>query len=234
MGLSRYQEHQGAAPPGCRVDIYWYQDLSGKTLRAQRTVRLESMRFLQTKVRQIGGAPLLFRTETTMWSEDELKRAGEEDRMVQRVLAEARNRPSRPMSTPESIAAGDAAMAEGRERAAETLARRIENKELLSAVELQGALGITQAEIDDAVDGNRLFALDGPDGAPYYPAFYADADIDKPALELVAQELCDIPAASKYHFFVSRRTNLGATPLEALKGGRVEDVLHAAAGFANI
>ena len=137
------------------------------------------------------------------------------------------------MSTPATIAAGKAAMAEGRERAAETLARRIENKELLSAAELRSALGITQAEIDEAVASNRLFALKGPGGAPYYPGFYADATVDRSALELVVQELRDLPAASKYHFFVSKRTNLGATPLEALKRGRVAEVCQAAAGFAN-
>ncbi len=168
-----------------------------------------------------------------MWSEDEMKRAEEEDRMLQRALEEARNCPPRPMSTPESIAAGNAAMMEGRERAAETLARRIESKELLSAAELRSALGITVAEIDDAVANNRLFVLVGPDGQPYYPAFYADAGVDSVAFGLVAQELRDVPATSKYHFFVSKRTNLGETPLEALKCGRVEEVLEAAAGFAN-
>ena len=123
-------------------------------------------------------------------------------------------------------------MAEGRERAAETLARRIENKELLSTDAMRKVLGIAQAEINDAVAENRLFAFVGPDGEHYYPAFYADADVDRSAIELVAQELRDIPAASKYHFFVSKRTNLGATPLEALKRGRVTEVLRAASGFA--
>lgn len=168
-----------------------------------------------------------------MWTDEEMQRAEEEDRILRRVLDEASNRPPRPMSTPESIAAGHAAMAEGSERAAETLARRIENKELLSAVELRDAIGITKAEIDDAVEANRLFAFEGPGGEPYYPAFYADATVARSALELVAQELLDLPAPSKYHFFLSKRTNLGTTPLEALKCGRVDEVLQAAAGFAN-
>ena len=168
-----------------------------------------------------------------MWTEEELKRAAEEDRMLQRLLDDASNRPPRPMSTPESIAAGRAAMAEGRERAAETLARRIESKELLSAQELRKVLGVTQAEIDDAVASNRLFAFEGPGGERYYPAFYAVAEMDRASLELVAQELLDLPAPSKYHFFVSKRTNLGETPLEALKRGRVDEVLRSASGFAS-
>ena len=123
-------------------------------------------------------------------------------------------------------------MAEGREIAAETLARRIESKELLSAQELRSALGVAQQVIDEAVASNRLFAFVGPDGERYYPAFYAAADMNRSALELVAQELLDLPAPSKYHFFVSKRTNLGETPLEALKRGRVTEVLRAASGFA--
>ena len=167
-----------------------------------------------------------------MRTDEEMKRAEEEDRTFQRLLDDASDRPRRPMSTPESIAAGKAAMAEGRERAAETLARRIENKELLSAAELRSALGATQQAIDDAVAENRLFAFEGPDGERYYPAFYAAADMDRDSLELVAQELLDLPAPSKYHFFVSKRTNLGETPLEALQRGRLAEVLRAASGFA--
>lgn len=168
-----------------------------------------------------------------MWTADEMQRAEDEDNIAQRALDDALNLPPRPMSTPESIAAGNAAMAEGRERAAETLARRIENKELLSADELRSAFGITQAEIDDAVDSNRLFSFEAPGGEHYYPAFFAAADMDRPSLELVAQKLGGLPAASKYHFFVSKWTNLGETPLDALKRGRVDEVLQAAAGFVD-
>ena len=168
-----------------------------------------------------------------MWTGDEMLRAQEEDRMLQRLLDDGSNQQPRPMSTPESIAAGAAAMTEGRKRAAKTLARRIANKELLSAGELRSALDVTQQDIDDAVALNRLFAFEGPDGERYYPAFYADADLDKVAFGMVAQELRDVPATSQYHFFVSKRTNLGETPLEALERGRVDEVLQAAAGFAN-
>lgn len=168
-----------------------------------------------------------------MSTDEELKRAAEEDRMLQRLLDDESNEQPRPMSTPESIAAGAAAMAAGRERAAETLARRIGNKELLSAGELREALGISQAEIDDAVEDNRFFAFVGPDGEQYYPAFYTDADLDRSALELVAQGLRDLPAPSKYHFFISNRTNLGEKPLDALRRGRVDEVLRSASGFGN-
>ena len=77
-----------------------------------------------------------------------------------------------------------------------------------------------------------MFAFEGPDGEHYYPAFYAAADINRSGLNLVALELRDLPAASKYHFFVSKWTNLGATPLEAFKRGRLAEVLKAASGSA--
>jgi hypothetical protein len=93
-------------------------------------------------------------------------------------------------------------------------------------------LGVTQKDIEDAVAESRPFAFVGPDGERYYPAFYAVADMDRASLEPVAQELLDLPAPSKYHFFVSKRTNLGETPLEALKRGRVAEVLRAASDFA--
>lgn len=167
-----------------------------------------------------------------MWTNEELMRAEEEDRTFQRLMDDASDPLPRPMSTPASIAAGKVAMAEGRARAAETLARRIESKELLSAGELQYALGIAQAEIDEAVDEKRLFAFEGPGGEHYYPAFFASADVDRSALERVAQELNDLPAPSKYHFLIGRHTSLGETPLVALKHGRVAEVLQAACGFA--
>ena len=40
---------------------------------------------------------------------------------------------------------------------------------------MERLLGISQAEINDAVVGNWLFVLVATDGTEYYPAFYADA-----------------------------------------------------------
>lgn len=168
-----------------------------------------------------------------MWANDEIERAAEEDRILNAALKEAETHAAHPMSTPESIAAGEAATLEAREKAAEILARRIESKELLSVDELREALGITRLEIEDAVVAARIFSLEGPGGVKYYPAFYANGDLDRSALEIVAQELRELPAGAKYHFFFSKRTSLGMTPLEALKCGRVDEVLQAATAFAN-
>lgn len=116
-----------AVPPGCRVDIYWYQDLRGEAMKNQRTLHSKSTRFCRQRCVKLGSV-LASGTETVMWTDEEMQRAEEEDRILRRILDEDSNRPPRPMSTPESIAAGEAAIAEVRARAAETLARRIENK----------------------------------------------------------------------------------------------------------
>ena len=71
-----------------------------------------------------------------MWTKEEITRAQAEDRLPQKLLKGVRNRPDRPMSKPESVAAGKVAVVEGLARAAETVARRIECKELLSAAEI--------------------------------------------------------------------------------------------------
>ena len=70
--------------------------------------------FFLTKVCLIGECPHASGTDAVMWADEEMKRAEEEDPLLQKVLLEARNSPPRPMSTLESIAAGNAAMAEGR------------------------------------------------------------------------------------------------------------------------
>ena len=79
----------------------------------------------------------------------------------------------------------------------------------------------------------KLTALVGPSGESYYPAFYADASLDRRSVEKVAKALGPLPAASKYFFFTSTSVFLGGiTPLDALKNGRLADVSAAAAGFA--
>jgi hypothetical protein len=151
--------------------------------------------------------------------------------MFQRLLDDASNRPPRSMSRRVNRNR-TGSNGGGPREAAGTLARRTANKELLSAGELREAHGIAQAKIDDAVEDNRLFAFVGSDGEFYYPAFYAAADLDTSGLELVAQKLNDHPGASRFHFFVSKRTNLSATPLEALQRARLAKVLSATNRFA--
>lgn len=88
-------------------------------------------------------------------------------------------------------------MTEGRKRAAETLVRRIENKELFSAAELRSAWGIPQAEIDDAVVDNRLFAFIDTDGEHYFPGFFAGGQHGVVDVLLAELDLNKLPLPSR-------------------------------------
>lgn len=163
-------------------------------------------------------------------SAEERKRAAREDATLQAVLSAPPRRGS--MATPESRRRGAEAMAAGALNAANTMQERIAKGELISSGELQRALGVQRQAVSLAVKKNRLFAMVGPSGENFYPAFYADANLDRRFLESVLQVLGTLPAASKFHFMTAKSTFLGETPLEALRKGRVDATLRAAAGFA--
>lgn len=146
---------------------------------------------------------------------------------------EAGKSSARAMETAESISAGKAFIEKMRQDADAKQAERILHHELLTSAELQAALGISRQSISTAVNDRRFFAILGPAGKNYYPAFYADSRYDRKAIERVSKRLGSLPGAVKYHFFTSKSHQLeGKTPLEALADGKEEKVLVAAAGYA--
>ena len=163
---------------------------------------------------------------------DELARAQREDAVGKKVLNAAGRRGPMVMSTPKSIRHGNEAMARAEQNTAATTAARIANHELISSAELQHALNVKRQAISGAVKAKRLFAIVGPSGENYYPAYYADPTLDRRVLEQVSKALGSLPAPSKHHFFTSKSTMLRETPLDALRKGRQAEVLAAAAGFA--
>ena len=167
-----------------------------------------------------------------MTDSDELERAQREDAVGNKVLDAAVRRGPMVMSTVESIGLGNEAMARAEHHAASTTAQRIANHELISSGELQSALDVKRQAISGAVKAKRLFAIVGPSGENYYPAYYADPTLDRRTLEQVSKALGSLPAPSKHHFFTSKSTILQETPLDALRKGREAEVLAAAAGFA--
>ena len=160
-----------------------------------------------------------------------LKKAQQEDAAAENALDLARRR-SGAMSTLASVREGKQALARAEQHAVTSVMARIANHELLSSAELQRALNVKRQAISGAVKAGRLFALVGPSGDNYYPSFYADPTLDRRIVEKVTKALGALPAASKYHFLTAKSTWLNATPLDALRNGRVDDVLAAAAGFA--
>lgn len=158
--------------------------------------------------------------------------AAHQDALGDALLTAAQGRGPTPMSTPKSIREGEAALALAGHRAAESVQARIASGELISSGELQRALDVKRQAVSGAVKAGRMFAIVGPSGDNFYPAFYADPALDRRALEKVTRALGSLPAASKYYFFTRTSTLLQETPLQALRKGRVAEVLAAAAGFA--
>ena len=153
--------------------------------------------------------------------------AQDEERVAAKVFAQMET--SRSQSpTPESIAAGEAHMAEAHVRAAETVKRQIESKELLTADEFCDVLEVDVDWLDDALEECRVFAINGPGGRSYYPAFYADPSIKREHVERVTRTLALLHSRSQFLFYTTVRTSLGVTPLAALRAGRLDDVITAA------
>lgn len=162
----------------------------------------------------------------------ELARAQNEDVLFQNVLNAVEDRGYQVMSTPESIRQGNKAVALAEQNTADTTLALIASQEFISSGQLQSALHVQRQAISGAVKAKRLFAIIGPSGANYYPAYFADPTLDRRSLEKVSKVLGSLPAHSKHHFFTSKSTLLRETPLEALRKGRDTEVLVAAAGFA--
>ncbi|WP_295751589.1 hypothetical protein [Undibacterium sp.] len=169
---------------------------------------------------------------TAMPTTAEWARAQREDALFKKVMDAAGRGEPMVMSTPESICKGNEAMALAERTSAALTAVRISKHEFLSSGQLQDALQVKRQALSGAVKAKRLFAIVGPSGENYYPAYYADRTLERRTLERISKVLGSLPAPSKHHFFISKSTMLQETPLEALRKGRESDVLIAAAGFA--
>lgn len=161
-------------------------------------------------------------------SRTEWERAQEEDRIAEVALARMRTHRPSTAPTPESIAAGNAAMREAYARAAAIVVQRIKSRELLSIDEFCETVGENRDWLSDALTEGRLFAINGPQGRSFFPAFYADASVTRTDIEQVARVLSPRDPGSQYWFFTSIRTSLQGTPLDALRAGRLDAVLRAA------
>jgi hypothetical protein len=152
---------------------------------------------------------------------------------LKRQMERAHEQSTKPMSTPESIKRGQHFIVQAREDSKNAIADRIQKGELIPSKELQDRGNISRQSISNAVKEGRLFAIVGPAGANYYPAFYTDPRFDRRSLERIVKQLGSLPATVKFHFFTSKIFSMGSvTPLEALQAGRLDDVLRAATAYA--
>lgn len=151
------------------------------------------------------------------------------DARLEEQLRRAHEQSTKPMATEESIRRGEIFIKQAREVSAKAVQTHIENGNLVSCSDLKRKLHIDDVYISKALAERRLFAITDSAGVLHYPAFYSDPGLDRGALEAVAQQLGDLPATVKFHFFTSSKLTLqGKTPVEALREGRLNDVLRVA------
>lgn len=104
--------------------------------------------------------------------------------------------------------------------------------QLLDSQALAALMGVTRQAINKAVAELRMFALDGTAGKKLYPAFFADTNINRRAIQQVSKALDRLAGSSKWQFFTNPRLSLGRkTPIEALRKGKFDQVMAAAHAF---
>jgi hypothetical protein len=110
--------------------------------------------------------------------------------------------------------------------------RALEKKAIIPSGELTEKLGITRQALSKAVHDKRIFCVE-VGGQNYYPAFYGDPALERRQVERTAKALGDLLGWQKWQFFITPKASLeGLTPLEALKKGKIENVVKAAYSFA--
>lgn len=105
-----------------------------------------------------------------------------------------------------------------------------EEGQLLSSADLCERLHITRQALSKAVRDKRMFWIDGPAGAQWYPSFFSTEQIHRRDIGRVSVALGDLPGPAKWQFFTTPKHSLnGKTPLAALENGMAEQVLRTAA-----
>ncbi|MBQ0942618.1 hypothetical protein KAK07_04660 [Ideonella sp. 4Y16] len=104
--------------------------------------------------------------------------------------------------------------------------------QLVDAVEFAEALGCPVEGIAKLVSAGSVFFVER-DGVQLYPTFFADSTLRRRQLRAVVKTLGNWDNFTKWRFFVSGKGSLGGlTPLEALRQGRLLQVMRTAEGFA--
>lgn len=123
-------------------------------------------------------------------------------------------------------------MATLRQQADDGLIDDIRNGRLLASADIVDRMRCSKQALSAAVKNRRMFALPGPSGENYCPAFFGDVKYDRRSLEQVSKALGTLPGGRNWYFFTMPRTSLGGqTPLAALAKGKLDDVLAAAKAF---
>lgn len=108
----------------------------------------------------------------------------------------------------------------------------IARAKLVTGSVLAQRLGVTRQALNKAVKAHRLFNVE-MGGEYFYPAFFAETDLDRRDLEAVSRALGELTGWEKWHFFTEPNAALGRrTPVAAMRKGDRALVLRAATGAA--
>lgn len=103
---------------------------------------------------------------------------------------------------------------------------------LVGEEEFARSMGWSPGSVAKAVSAGTLFIVK-QDGRQLYPSFFADGTLKRRQLIAVTRMLKDLDGFTKWQFFVSGKGSLGgATPLTALREGRLPQVKVTAEGYA--
>lgn len=109
---------------------------------------------------------------------------------------------------------------------------QIQNGNLLPVSAFAERTGRTVADVEADLAERRLFSITF-ESVAHIPNFLCEPVLQHTGIDVVVTALSDLRGETKWEFFSNPRISLdGLTPIEALRGGRLEAVLRAAAGFA--
>lgn len=90
------------------------------------------------------------------------------------------------------------------------------------------------SELELGLKENRFFQIEVY-GKSYFPSFYFDPGFRRSEIESISKLLSCLDGSVKWQFFTTPKLTLGgATPLEALVKGKIQEVALAARGFAEL
>jgi hypothetical protein len=130
-----------------------------------------------------------------------------------------------------------AALAQAFDRAEERKVELLKRADMLNGEQLAAELGLSRATVDNRRQEGKLLALEfGSKRGFRFPQWQRDL-VEEPdiraSFEAVLNRLAPVGPWSRYRFFVQSAPELdGRTPVEALRAGQGEAVLHAAESWA--
>ena len=126
-----------------------------------------------------------------------------------------------------------AALAQAFDRAEERKVNLLKRADMLNGEQLAAELGLSRATVDNRRQEGKLLALEfGAKRGFRFPQWQRDLVEERDtraSFEAVLSQLSPVEPWSRYRFFVQSSPELGGrTPVEALRAGEGEAVLHAA------